>query len=139
MIRDICLASPWKAEERQRHEYELIDQADETWVVSNFEQELLRNERPDKSIEIVSMIVDVPGSATPFSLRHDFLFIGSFQHAPNGDAVLFFASEIYPLVKARLPEAKFYVIGDKAPPAVVALASEKIIITGLQPDLRPFF
>ena len=30
-------------------------------------------------------------------------------------------------------------IGDKAPPAVIALASENIIITGLQPEVRPFF
>ena len=108
-------------------------------MVSDFEQDLLRSERPDKSIEVVSNIVDIPGSATPFSLRHDFLFIGSFQHPPNIDAVLFFTKEIYPLIQPRLPNANFYVIGDKAPPAVVALASENIIITGFQPDVRPYF
>ena len=127
------------ANEKRAQEHELINRADETWVVSSFEQELLRGERPDKPIEIVSMIVDVPGSATPFSLRHDFLFIGSFQHAPNADAVIFFANEIYPFVKARLPQAKFYIIGDKAPPTVIALASENIVVTGLQPDVRPYF
>jgi glycosyltransferase involved in cell wall biosynthesis len=42
-------------------------------------------------------------------------------------------------VKERLPGAKFYVIGDKAPPEVVALATENVIFTGLQPDVRPFF
>src|SRR5213079_1983130 len=83
--------------------------------------------------------VDVPGSATPFLLRNDFLFIGGFQHKPNIDAVLFFARDILPIVQARLPDAKFYIIGDKAPPAVVALASENIIVTGLQPNVRPFF
>ena len=128
-----------KAQEREQQEYELIDEADETWVVSGFEQELLRHERPNKSIEIVSMIVDIPGSATPFSLRRDFLFIGGFQHTPNIDAVLFFAGEIYPLVQARLPGVRFYIIGDKAPPEVIALASENIIVTGLQPDIRPYF
>ena len=113
------------AEEKKRQEYELIDEADETWVVSSFEQELLGKERPDKSVEIVSTIVDVPGSNTPFSLRHDFLFIGSFQHTPNIDAVIFFTNEVYPLVEARLPGVKFYVIGDKAPPAVIALAQRE--------------
>jgi O-antigen biosynthesis protein len=127
------------AQEKEQQEYELIDQSDETWVVSSFEQELLHRERPDKSIEIVSMITDLPGSATPFSLRHDFLFVGSFQHAPNADAVIFFSKEIYPLVKAWLPYAKFYIIGDKPPPAVVALADENIVVTGLQPDIRPYF
>ncbi|MGB8341496.1 MAG: glycosyltransferase [Chthoniobacterales bacterium] len=128
-----------KAEEKQLEEYRVIEQADETWVVSDFELELLRSELPDSSIELMSMIVDVPGSATPFSLRHDYLFIGSFQHTPNIDAVLFFVNEVYPLVRQSLPEANFYVIGDKAPPSVIALASEKVIVTGPLPDVKPYF
>jgi GT2 family glycosyltransferase/glycosyltransferase involved in cell wall biosynthesis len=128
-----------RAREKEKLEYELIDQADETWVVSSVEQKLLREARPDKSIEIVPTIVDVPGSNTPFSLRRDFLFIGGFQHTPNIDAVIFFLEKIHPLVKERLGDAKFYIIGDKAPPEVVALASDNVIITGLQADVRPFF
>ena len=127
------------AQDKQQQECAVVDQADETWVVSSVEQELLRSERPHKSIEIVSTIVDVPGSGNPFSLRRDFLFIGSFQHRPNIDAVLFFTKKIYPAVKRRLPDAKFYVIGDKAPPEVVALASESIVVTGRQPDVQPYF
>ena len=93
------------AREKKKLECDLVDQADETWAVSDYEQALLRNERPQKSIEVVSNIVDTPGSATPFSLRHDFLFIGSFRHPPNIDAVIFFAKEIYPLIQPHLPEA----------------------------------
>jgi GT2 family glycosyltransferase/glycosyltransferase involved in cell wall biosynthesis len=128
-----------KARENEQLEYDLIDQADETWVVSGVEQKLLREKRPDKSIEIVPTIVDVPGSNTPFSLRRDFLFIGGFQHTPNGDAVIFFLEKIYPLVREHLSDVKFYIIGDKVPPEVVALATDNIIVTGLQPDVRPFF
>jgi GT2 family glycosyltransferase/glycosyltransferase involved in cell wall biosynthesis len=127
------------AQKKRQQEYEIVDQSDETWVVSSVERELLRKERPNKSIEVVSNIVDVPGSRTPFSRRRDFLFIGSFQHRPNIDAVLFFTKEIYPAVKRHLPNAKFYVIGDKAPPEVVALASESIVVTGRQPDVQPYF
>jgi GT2 family glycosyltransferase/glycosyltransferase involved in cell wall biosynthesis len=127
------------AREKEQLEHDLIDQADETWVVSSVEQELLYEARPDKAIEIVSNIVDVPGSNTPFTLRRDFLFIGGFQHTPNIDAVVFFVEKIYPLIRERLPDAKFYIIGDKAPPEVVALATENIIVTGLQHDVRPFF
>jgi GT2 family glycosyltransferase/glycosyltransferase involved in cell wall biosynthesis len=128
-----------KAQETQQLEYELIDQSDETWVVSNSEERLLKERCPDKSIQVVSNIVDVPGSNTPFALRRDWLFIGSFQHRPNIDAVLFFAQQIFPLVSPRLRDAKFYIIGDNAPPEVVALANEKIVVTGLQRDARPFF
>ena len=128
-----------RAQEKQQLEYDLIDQADETWVVSSVEQKLLREARPNKPIEIVPTIVNVPGSNTPFGLRRDFLFIGGFQHTPNIDAVIFFVKKIYPFVKESLTDAKFYIIGEKAPPEVVALASENVIVTGLQRDVRPFF
>ena len=128
-----------KARQKEELEYDLIDQADETWVVSGVEQKLLREARPDKSIEIVSTIVEVPGSKTPFALRRDWLFIGGFQHTPNIDAVLFFVKDIYPLVSEHLRDAKFYIIGDKAPPEVAALATERIVVAGSQQDVRPFF
>jgi GT2 family glycosyltransferase/glycosyltransferase involved in cell wall biosynthesis len=128
-----------KARQQEELEYDLIDQADETWVVSSVEQKLLREARPDKSIEIVSTIVEVPGSKTPFALRRDLLFIGGFQHRPNIGAVLFFVKDIYPLVSEHLRDAKFYIIGDKAPPEVAALATERIVVAGLQRDVRPFF
>ena len=128
-----------RARDNERLEYELIDRADETWVVSSVEQKILREARPNKSIEVVPTIVDVPGTNTPFSLRRDFLFIGGFQHTPNIDAVIFFVEKIYPLISKSLGNAKFYIIGDKAPPEVIALATENVIVTGLQPDIRPFF
>ena len=128
-----------KAEERQQMEHELIGKTDETWVVSPIEQRLLQEESPGKSIQLVSNIVDIPGSKTPFALRRDWLFIGGFQHKPNTDAVLFFVQEIYPLISKRLPEAKFYIIGDKPPPEITALSTDRIIVAGLQRDVGPFF
>ena len=128
-----------KAQERQLLEDYLIKEADETWVVSPIEQQMLQENWPNKSIQLVSNIVDVTGPVTPFALRRDWLFIGGFQHRPNIDAVLFFVEEIYPLVRDRLPDTKFYIIGDKAPPEIVALANDRIIVAGLQRNVRSFF
>jgi GT2 family glycosyltransferase/glycosyltransferase involved in cell wall biosynthesis len=128
-----------QATDKQHLEDELIRQADETWVVSPVEQQFLRKRWPHNSIQLVSNIVDVPGSTTPFALRRDWLFIGGFQHTPNTDAVLFFLQRIYPIVSERLPDAKFYIIGEKPPPEIVAFATERVIIAGLQRDARPFF
>ena len=127
------------ADEKKRLEYDLIDQADETWVVSPAERDIIRTARPEKAVEVVSNIVEVPGSAVPFAQRRDFLFIGSFQHPPNTDAVLFFVRDIFPLVKRELGAVRFYIIGDKAPPEIIALTDENVIVTGLQPDVRPYF
>jgi GT2 family glycosyltransferase/glycosyltransferase involved in cell wall biosynthesis len=129
----------WSAQKKQELEHQLIEQADETWVVSPVEQRLLQEKWPDKSIQLVSNIVDIPGSKTPFGLRRDYLFIGGFQHRPNVDAVLFFLRKIYPLVSDRLPEAKFYIVGQKPPSEIVALATERVILAGLQRDVHPFF
>ena len=108
-------------------------------MVSGVEQKLLHKARPDQSIEIVPTIAEVSGSKTPFALRRDWLFIGGFQNRPNIDAVLFFVKDIYPLVSEHLGDAKFYIIGDKPPPEVAALATERIVVAGLQRDVRPFF
>ena len=128
-----------RARQKEQLEFDLIDQTDETWVVSSVEQKLLREARPGKKIEVVPTIVDVQGSKTPFSLRHDFLFIGGFRHSPNIDAVIFFLKKIYPLVRKELSDAKFYIIGDKAPPEIIALADENTIVAGFQPEVAPFF
>jgi glycosyltransferase involved in cell wall biosynthesis len=128
-----------QARETQQQEYAVINEADETWVVSVAERELLLQDLPGKQIEVVSNIVDIQPPTTDFANRADFLFIGSFLHPPNVDAVLYFAKEIYPLIVQHLPTAKFYIIGDKAPPEVVALASKNVIVTGAVPDVRPFF
>ena len=128
-----------QAQRREEIEHALIEQADETWVVSEVEQHLLQSRLPGKSIEVVSNIIDISPSPTPFAPRRDWLFIGSFQHPPNVDAMIYFLSDVYPLVRGRLGEAKFYIIGEKVPPEVVALASENVVLTGVQSDLRPFF
>ena len=42
-------------------------------------------------------------------------------------------------MKERLSDAKFYIIGDKMPPEIVALGTDNIVIAGLQKDARLFF
>lgn len=128
-----------QAQAREEVEHALIEQADETWVVSEVEQQLLQKRWVDKSVEVVSNIVDISPSQTPFAMRQGWLFIGSFQHPPNVDAMIYFFRDIYPLVKERLSDARFYIIGEKVPPEVVALATDNVVLTGIQSDVRPFF
>jgi GT2 family glycosyltransferase/glycosyltransferase involved in cell wall biosynthesis len=128
-----------RASETREQEYEIICNVDETWVVSETERQLLLPDLPDTKIEIVSNIVEVAEPKTPFSKRANVLFIGSFLHPPNVDAVLFYVNEVHPLVIQRLPQARFYIIGDKAPAELTSLADRTIIFTGGVPDVRPYF
>lgn len=55
-----------------------------------------------------------------FAKREGLLFVGGFAHPPNADAVLWFAQEIYPLIRERM-NASFYIVGSKVTPEIQAL------------------
>ena len=65
--------------------------------------------------------------------RRDIVFIGGFAHAPNVDAVLYFAQEILPRIRARIPEALFKVIGPEPTPEISKLESPHIHVLGTSP------
>jgi glycosyltransferase involved in cell wall biosynthesis len=59
---------------------------------------------------------------------------------PNVDGVLWFAREVYPLVKQRIPDVRFCIIGARPPHAVVQLAEKdaSIEVTGYVDDPQPY-
>ncbi len=56
-----------------------------------------------------------------FARREGLLFVGGFAHLPNVDAVLWFARDVFPHIRQRLPEIVFYVVGSKATDEIKAL------------------
>lgn len=56
-----------------------------------------------------------------FAKREGLLFVGGFAHPPNGDAVLWFAREIFPKIREQLPQVDFYVVGSKVTDEIRAL------------------
>ncbi|MGB2087284.1 MAG: glycosyltransferase [Psychroflexus salarius] len=67
-----------------------------------------------------------------FQERQDFISIGNFLHPPNYDQVLYLKEDIWPLIKAELPEAKLHVYGAYTSQKVEQLhqASEGFLIHG---------
>jgi polysaccharide biosynthesis protein PslH len=65
-------------------------------------------------------------------------FEGSMRFGPNVDAATYLCREIFPLIKARRPSAKLWLIGRDPAQAVRALACESIVVTGTVPDVRPY-
>jgi glycosyltransferase involved in cell wall biosynthesis len=120
-------------------ELALVREADCTWVVSPVEEALLQRECPGSRIRVVSNIHDPEPTQTAFVDRHDLLFVGFFGHHPNVDAMLYFAREILPLVRQRLPGVRCHIVGGQLPPEVAALHSEELVVTGHVPDLSPYF
>jgi polysaccharide biosynthesis protein PslH len=68
------------------------------------------------------------------------VFTGSMDSAANIDGVQFFLHQVWPLVLAALPQARFQVIGRRPPAALVALGrrAANVEFTGFVDDVRPF-
>ena len=86
---------------------------------------------------------DLPPSVLEASQRthdsHILVFVGGLGPSFNQDAVLYFCKEIFPLIKRRVPEAKFYVVGANPPDYIKNLEkNDGIIVTGTVPDVRPY-
>ncbi len=125
---------------RKQQELNLARNADLTLVVSSLEKDILDRERLGLDVRIISTIYPLDGAIVPgFEGRRNILFIGGFEHPPNADAVLYFAREIFPLVRARIPECVFQVIGSEPTPEILELASPHIQVLGHVPEVRPFF
>ncbi|WP_151736508.1 glycosyltransferase family 4 protein [Paenibacillus tengchongensis] len=57
---------------------------------------------------------------------------GNMNYFPNVNAALYFYREIYPLIKARIPDVKWYIVGRDVHPDVSALTEQdsSVVITG---------
>lgn len=95
-------------------------------------------------IEVVSNGVDVKWFAQkerrlPKALT--ILSVGTFNWLPNVEAVNFLVEKVWPLVKARLPEVKLWIVGNAPTPEIFAYQKKDsaITITGGIPDIRDAF
>jgi O-antigen biosynthesis protein len=70
-------------------------------------------------------------------VRDTMLFVGSFRHLPNHEALDWFTSEVLPRVVALRPEAKLVIVGSDSPRGLGRLqANRNVVMTGFVPDIR---
>ncbi|MDF9844012.1 MULTISPECIES: glycosyltransferase family 4 protein [unclassified Paenibacillus] len=72
-------------------------------------------------------------SPKPDSGKEQWIILpGNMNYFPNINAASYFSREIYPLIKAKLPDIKWYIVGRDVHPEVAALAERdpSIVITG---------
>jgi len=76
---------------------------------------------------------------SPFAKNTKVLvFTGAMDYWANVDAVVWFASEIFPHILKVMPEAGFYIVGSNPSEEVLNLADNSITVTGTVPDIRPY-
>ncbi len=69
----------------------------------------------------------------------DVVFTGAMDYWANVDAVIWFCHKVWPLIRAKHPNARFYVVGGNPSPQIKALdAKQGIKVTGRVVDVRPY-
>lgn len=126
-----------QAEATRASELAAIAAADCTILVSRHEAEVIGAALPDARVRVIPLVVDIPGRLAPGEGREDVVFIGSFLHQPNIDAVQFLVIEIWPEVRRAVPTARLIVIGGDPPPEIRRLddPGRRVEIRGWVEDL----
>ena len=120
-------------------ELSIASKAHLTITVTEDEKSLLQ-EQGTKNVAVIPNIheshqfAEYPG----FTEREGLLFIGSYHHPPNVDAVKWLVEEIMPIVweKIRIPVT---LLGNAPGKDVQALESELVSVPGYVKDIAPYF
>jgi glycosyltransferase involved in cell wall biosynthesis len=130
---------------RKTREFELdaCRRATQVATVSAADADALRREH---GIEHVTALP--PGVDTDYFRPTDdeadepeLVFTGSMDWQANQAAVLFFAREVLPAVKAAVPDVRFTIVGRRPPASVRALGEADpahVTVTGTVDDVRPY-
>jgi GT2 family glycosyltransferase/glycosyltransferase involved in cell wall biosynthesis len=78
-------------------------------------------------------------SRIEFSNRSGLMFVGGFNHAPNGDAANYLLTEIMPLVWRAYPEMIVYIVGSNPPKSISDYADERIKVLGYVENLDEYY
>lgn len=127
------------AERMKLKETAAIFNSDMTIVVSTSEKELLQTELPDAVVEVLPLIMDSNNCVSALKDRKGIVFVGSFAHSPNVDAVSYFVREVMPILRQRLKDIIFYVVGANPPDAIKKLETNDVVIKGYLKDLSEIY
>jgi len=128
----------------RRYEADICRRADFVVAVSSADADALRALVPGRSPLVVPNGVDVsaydpripPAAGMD---EHALVFTGKMDFRPNVDAVLWFAREVLPLVRREVPDAHFWVVGQRPHPRLAPLRENPAVtLTGYVEDTRPY-
>ena len=112
-----------------------------TTVVNDRENAAVRAINPRARVETVSNGIDIASfrpTGEP-STQANVVFCGVFDYEPNEDGAVWLATEVWPRVLQRRPDATLTLIGMNPTRRVRSLASTPSIhVTGAVPDVRPY-
>lgn len=123
-------------------EFDMYADADRLLTLTPEGRDELLAIRPDLDISVVPHGVDVESfsPAEHPEVPPTVVFLGNYLHDPNRDAVVRFAETAWPLVKEKVPDARFLVVGRGPTPDMLDLAAKdhSLEITGQVDEVKPY-
>ncbi len=125
----------------ERAENGLLRMCNTHTVCSARDREILRARCPEASFTLVPNGVDVAyyGATITVDSPQEILFVGSMDYHANVEAVTWFVSKVWPILKASIPGLTFRIVGRDPTAGVLALAAPDVLVTGTVDDIRPFY
>jgi glycosyltransferase involved in cell wall biosynthesis len=126
----------------RKFEADMIKAYDRVLVVTAEDARALETLAPGMSFPVIPICVD-PDQVAPVEYAAGgpptILHMGTMFWPPNVEGVLWFAREVFPLVRQAAPAARFVIVGKNPPPEVQALAADPHIeVTGYVNDPTPY-
>ena len=117
--------------------------ADEIIVISETDKANFATYFPNVSkMKVISNIhnfINDNHNFKSFDERKGLLFVGSFDHFPNVDAVNYLKDEIMPLIWNTNPDIQLTVVGSNPPQNILNLNAENFRVLGYVEDLTEYF
>lgn len=109
-------------------------------VVSEDDAAVFRKVSLRPPVTVIQNGVDIdfftPGNGVEIGER--LVFEGTMAFPPNQQAAMFLVKEIMPRIWAKKPSATLTLVGRDPTPEILALASERIFVTGAVEDIRTY-
>lgn len=138
-LRSFALGHEWRS--MRSYESSIVHEFDAVITVSEVDRDALVAPEDRESVSVIPIAVDATAYAVADgSAASRILHIGTMYWPPNVDAVRWFATEVLPLVRRRLPAVGFDVVGTRPPREITRLAENDALIDvpGFVEDLEPW-
>ncbi|MGA9180706.1 MAG: glycosyltransferase [Candidatus Acidiferrales bacterium] len=144
-VREMQMASLtryWADYERSydftSREFLVYQRADLVLTISEDDSRAFLRVAPELLMGRMPMIAKVEPEGQPFAARSGLLFLANFDNPANRDAADWMLAEIWPLIRAQLPAAELFLIGNNLPSDLGA-TQRGVVRVGYVADLDPEF
>ena len=133
--------SRWEYLRAIRYELKLLPRLDRVQVCTRDNAEYLRSFLPQLNGRIDDGYragIDTSGYEFRSSGREPYtlLFLGSFRHLPNVEAMQWFLKDVFPRIREQEPRARLVIVGSDPPPRHSLRNAEAIEMIGFVEDVR---